>query len=225
MKVKGALAAVGTVAVTALLTLGTGVAASASSNSTHNSKQKLAATAHFLKVNYRTPVGPHSIVGQSAAGRSAVTRVDGNNGSINGYSYVTITPHNGSSGGFNMGFHSSYSSGCDFWSCWRNINSGNSYANWLGSSPWNADNMGLTDNIWVGGVAISISVGIPPSAGIGVSVNNNTVSMSSSYGPTWQIAHNYQNVDFSTHVAIWGPYQSGSSSASFTWQTFYNNIN
>ncbi|HEX9030825.1 MAG TPA: hypothetical protein VF834_03205 [Streptosporangiaceae bacterium] len=210
-----ALAAIGTTTLTAFMTLGAGIAANASS--THNSPKKIAMTTHFKKSNFRTPVGPASRVGQ------VTPDVTGSNGQMNGYSYITITPHNGSSGGFNMGFSSSYVSGCDFWSCWRNVNSGNSYTNWLGSSPYDASSMGLTDNIWVGGVAISVSIG--SGGGFGISVSNSTVTLSSSYGPTWQIAHNYYNVDFSTHVAIWGPYQNANASASFTWQTFYNNIN
>ena len=212
------IAAIGTTALTALTMLGAGGAAYASTaHASTNSPQKMARDALFPKSNFRSLVGPTSTAG------SVQPRVTGSNGQINGYSAVWITPHNGRGGTFNQGFHSSYVQGCNFWTCWRNVNSGSSYTHWLGSSPYNASEMGLTDNIWVGGVAISISVG--SGGGFGITVGNNTVTLSSSYGNTWQIAHSYYNVDFSTHLAIWGPYQNSSASASFTWQTFYNNIN
>ena len=210
------LAVIGTTTMTAVMAFGTGMA---SASTVRNSPQKIAKTAHLPRSNFRTPVGPESTPGR------VVPQVAGSNGRMNGYSAVTITPHNGngSSGTFSLGFYSSYTSGCDFWSCWRNVTSGDSNTYWLGASPFDASSMSLTDNIWVGGVAISISVG-SGGPGVGIGVSNNTVTMSSSYGPTWEIAHSYYNVDFSTNIAIWGPYQSGNASASFTWQTFYNSI-
>ena len=149
--------------------------------------------------------------------------VTGSGGTIHGYHAVTITPPGGSAGTFNQGFTSHYSSGCGLITCTINVSSGSSYTHWLGSKPFNANRMSLTDKVWVGGTNISVSVGSSPSAGI--SVSNSTVTMSSAVSNTWRVEHEFYNIKFSTHIAMWGPYENSADSATFSWKTFYDNIN
>jgi hypothetical protein len=48
--------------------------------------------------------------------------------------------------------------------------------------------------------------------------------MSSSYGNTWQLDHNFSNLTFSSGVWEWGPYENLTSTADFTYQEFESGI-
>ena len=168
-------------------------------------------------------VNRSAVVNLTASARPMVSpNATGSGGHINGYHAVSITPPGGRRGTFNQGFRSNYSHGCGFWTCTINVSSGSSYTHWLGSSPYSASRMSLTDRVWVGGTNISVSIGASPSAG--VSVSNHTVTMSSAISRNWRIAHSFYNVKFSTHVAMWGPYENSSDSATFSYRTFYDHI-
>ena len=156
------------------------------------------------------------------SGSAASPNSTGHDGQINGFHAITIRPPGGRSGTFAQGFNSHYSSHCGWFTCNINVSSGSSYARWLGSTPYNAKSIGLTDRVWVGGVNVSISVGSSPSAG--VSISENKVTMSSSVRNHWRNEHSFGNINFSTHVSMWGPYQNSSDSATFSYRTFYDNI-
>lgn len=146
----------------------------------------------------------------------------GSGGSIHASHSVAITPPGGRRGSLAQGFSSHYSSHTGVFTSYYQISSGSSYARWLGSSPYNASKISLTDRLWVGGVNISVSIGASPSAG--VSISDKKVTMSSAVSRNWRNEHSFSNVKFSTHVAIWGPYENSADSATFGYKTFYDNI-
>lgn len=201
------------VSAAALLTVGLSSPANAADDS-----GKLANVGPISQSNFRSPV-----VRIHPGGSSGITpQVTGSGGQIVGYSGVTITPPGGTSGTFAQGFTSYYTAGSGLTSAYINVTSGSSYSRWYGSTPYNADSIGLSNSVWVGGLGVSISVG--GSSGVGFSVSNDTVTMSNSVANNWRNEHAFTNIDFSTALAIWGPYENSSDSATFSYQTFYDNI-
>ncbi|OIQ73954.1 hypothetical protein GALL_444050 [mine drainage metagenome] len=204
-----------TVALTSAVLLAVGVSSPANAS---DDSGKLTSVGPVSQSNFRSPV-----VRLHPGVSSGVTpQVTGSGGQIVGYSGVTITPPGGTSGTFAQGFTSYYTAGSGLTSAYINVTSGSSYARWYGATPYNADSIGLSNSVWVGGLGVSISVG--GSSGVGISVSNDTVTMSNSVANTWRNEHSFTNIDFSTALAIWGPYENSSDSATFSYQTFYDNI-
>lgn len=162
------------------------------------------------------PAPAHLQVGTAQATPAAT----GSGGHIRASHTVWIVPPSGTRGDLVQSFVSDYSSGCGIITCSIKVSSGNSSALWLGSKPFNASRIGLTDRVWASGTDISVSIGLPPSAG--VSVSNDVVSMNSSVARNWRVQHAWSNLRFSTHVAMWGPYESQDDSATFGVETFYD---
>jgi hypothetical protein len=188
-----------------------------SSDPVDNSPAKMAAIAGQQQKNF-TPT-PVALVAGSPGKNPNVT---GSNSNIDGFRSQTITPHNGSKGSWDMGFNSTYTTQESFSVVGWKV-SGSSYSEWLGSSPGSASSVSLTDDIWVAGVGVSVNVG--SGGGASLSISNNVVTLTSSYGPTWQIEHNFSNVAFSTGIAMTGPYENLHSTADFTYQEFDSGIN
>lgn len=90
------------------------------------------------------------------------------------------------------------------------IFSGSSYAKWLGSTPYNANNIQLTDRLHVDGLAVSVSI---PS---GFSGSGSDLYFTNSFNNTWQVNHSFSNVRFSC-FACYGVGQD--ATASFTFGT------
>nr|MDT0660742.1 hypothetical protein [Micromonospora sp. DSM 115978] len=131
----------------------------------------------------------------------------------------SITPPGGSAATATVGFSSPWTSSWGVTTGTITIGNGRSWARWLGSNPFNANSVSLNNSVWVTGVNITISV--PPS--LSASVSNNTVSFGNSVSNNWRNEHYFSNIRFSTHVYIYGPYESASSAMRFGSTTFYLN--
>jgi hypothetical protein len=70
---------------------------------------------------------------------------------------------------------------------------GSSYAKWLGSTPWNASKITLTDALHTDGIAVSVS--IPP--GGSFSGSGSDATYTNSVSNSWQISHTFYNIHFS----------------------------
>jgi len=136
---------------------------------------------------------------------------------LTGFNSETITPPGGSSGEIEVGFSTLYTPSCGFLSCSIYINGGTSYADWLGSTPFNARSITLTDKISTGGFAVSVSV---PS-GVGFSVSGSTVSLTSTVSNNWEINHSYSGIRFKSYILLTGPSQSDLASFTFGAHTYY----
>jgi len=136
---------------------------------------------------------------------------------LTGFNSETITPPHGLSGEIDVGFSTPYTHSCSFVSCSIYINGGKSYADWLGSTPFNARSITLTDKISTGGFAVSVSV---PS-GVGFSVSGSTVSLTSTVSNNWEINYSYSGIRFKSYVFLLGPSQSDLASFTFGQHTYY----
>ena len=148
-----------------------------------------------------------------------VPLVTGSGGQIYAHADQVITPAGGASGTFTTGFSSTYTSGGSL-TQWFNIG-GSSYARWLGTTPYNADQVGMSDSFWVS--ALSVSISFPASAGY--SVSNDKVTLSNTIPNNWHNEHNYSNINFSSSLMWSGPYESAMGSVTFGATTTYDPIN
>lgn len=136
---------------------------------------------------------------------------------LTGYNSETIAPLTGTSGEIEVGFDTPFTHSCGFFSCSIDIVGGNSYAYWLGSTPFNAGSISLTDEISVGGIAVSVSV---PS-GLGFSVSGKTVTLTSTVYNNWENLHSYSGIGFKSYVLLTGPSQSDLAKFTFGDRSFY----
>jgi hypothetical protein len=210
----GHIIAAAATALTVVIFAAPGVAYAATSG---DSPSKLAAISGHNTLNHRPPV-TYLRVGQKTDGPSP--NVTGNGSYIAGSQYYWICPHNGSCGNLYDSFYTSatgiyyidfgFGVQCHLWNS-------TVYADWLGSSPYNASYMAVSSTAWVGGVSISASyAGITGS----VSGGGSSLTFSHGYGPTWQIETAFNSVYFTSYIAMWGPYQNETGTADFTWQQF-----
>lgn len=140
----------------------------------------------------------------SAVGSGVVPLVTGSGGSITAEKDVVV-PTSGS-GTFATGFSSSYTQG-GATPHWVNI-AGSSWAYWLGSTPYNADQVSLSDSWWISGLGVSVSI----PGGVGFSTSNDTATFSNTVLNNWRNDHNFSGIDFSAALFVSGPYESATSS-------------
>ena len=99
----------------------------------------------------------------------------------------TITPPGGTSGTIRVHLQSSDPyPGAETWVVFN----GSSYAKWLGSTPFNAKAITLTDHLHVDGIAVSVS--LPPS----FSGSGSDATYTNSVSNNWQLNHSFSNVRF-----------------------------
>lgn len=89
---------------------------------------------------------------------------------------------------------------------------GNSYAKWLGTTPYNATSISLRDKYWVAGVVTSVSI----PWGAGFSAGGESATWSGSVNKAWKITHQYSGVHFSGIPLL---SYSQKSTATFRFQT------
>ncbi len=83
---------------------------------------------------------------------------------------------------------SHWSSGCGFWSCTTTFSSNSSTADWLGSSPYNAQSINASMKWWLSGIDISVSI----PAGAGFTANGSALTwMPGAVNDTWIVSLNY----------------------------------
>ncbi len=104
---------------------------------------------------------------------------------------TNITPPGGSTGGLRASFSSpvaAYNSGTFF-----QVH-GTSQGIWLGSSPFNASSITLTDTLWAGGISPTVSAG---PVGAGFYTDGATFTYSTSLNNAYVLNHSYTGLEFS----------------------------
>ncbi|MHB1802713.1 MAG: hypothetical protein ACYCU5_13840 [Actinomycetes bacterium] len=157
--------------------------------------------------------GPHVVTGPGT-------------GTLNGFHSTTLYPE-GTAGTEELGFATTYTFSWPWYdACGTVTANGSSYAYWLGSVPFDANAISLTDHIWVSGIAISvsipaISVSIPP--GIAMSADGTGVVYTSTVYNNWTNTRQYSNVGFHSCVSMSTPYQVDSDALAFGSASYYDN--
>lgn len=215
MRVLSRLTRVAALAATAAVAL---TAAPMAASAATTGPAKVSAAANLPRSNYRSPV---VYLAPSGTANGATPQVTGNGSSISGYHGVSICPEG--CGTLAQRFDTTYQASVGvFTSCFQNMN-GTGYASWGGTSPFNADNMTLNQNIWVSGVGVAISISTSP--GASVSISNNTIYFSEAATNNWQLSHSFTNARFCTKLAMTGPYENSRDSATFGTHTYTDFIN
>jgi hypothetical protein len=99
----------------------------------------------------------------------------------------TITPPGGRAGTITVHFQSTEAyPGLETWVTF----SGTSYGKWLGSTPFNASKVTLTDHMHVDGISVNVSY--PP----GFTGSGSDVSFTNSVSNNWQVNHSFDNIHF-----------------------------
>jgi len=194
------------------------VPAAAYAASAGNSPAKIAAAHGLNRTNSRTPVT--YLAARGARSGEATPNVTASGGHISGNKNYYICPHNGSCADMNDNFYSSTTGQYCVDACLKvqyHVTNGTSYVYWFGSSPVNASEMAEVNDVWVGGVGVAVSV-----AGATGSTGNitNGKEFSYSYSNTWRLEIAFNSMYFTTALEEWGPYESETGTADFTWQQF-----
>jgi len=98
---------------------------------------------------------------------------------------------------------------------------GSTSATWLGSSPYNADEIQINSQVGVDGVEVTISY--PPSFSKG---SGYSATISKSFSDEWNVGHQYSNFEAESHVALYNGYQRDSATFTFDNQayTIYSSV-
>lgn len=72
--------------------------------------------------------------------------------------------------------------------------SGTSQGIWLGSSPYNASSITLTDTVWAGGISPTVSAG---PVGVGMYTDGSTFTYSTTLANAYVLNHSFSGLEFS----------------------------
>jgi hypothetical protein len=116
----------------------------------------------------------------------------------------TITPPGGTSGNITVHFEST----ADYPhpESWVNFD-GSSYAKWLGSTPYNATSVQLSDHWHVDGIGVTVSV--PP----GFSGGGGDLYLTNTVTNNWKVTHTFNNLHF--NCLCWGVAEDATATFQF----------
>jgi len=135
---------------------------------------------------------------------------------------VAYTPPGGTKANLTDQFSSHVWWTTTFWSVSVSA-TGSAKSAWLGSKPYNATKMSLTNQVSTSGIAISASVG-SGGAGISLSSSGNTVKMTSSASNTWQLNQTYSGVKFTTVFGITSASEQATGTYTFGSSSYFHTV-
>ncbi len=158
------------------------------------------------------------------AGGGAVPKTRASNwalvGALKASGTQTITPPSGTAGSISSYFNSNLVSANGGTIVTL---SGTSNAAWLGSNPYNATKVGLTDTIWANAIGVT---GVSAGNGgwsVSIGVNSSSTSYSTEVSNAWINSHSYSGIQFSG--LLLNVNQNVSGAFTFGTKTFFQTVN
>lgn len=177
-----------TVAVAALLFMGAGSAA-ADEGDVHNAPEK---AAYIPQVQVPgTSNSTLQVLRSPSKGEASTNATWTHSGKIWAEQGMTVDPPGGQRGGIMASFQSDAES-LNVGTFWR-VN-GWSYAQWSGMVPYAPTTLTLTDKIWAGGIAPTVSAG---PVGAGMYTTGSEWGYTSTHANEFHVTHHYSGLEFS----------------------------